>query len=42
VPLARLHGMHNKVSWEVIGSATRKAHFLLVSLPHNDAVFVRT
>jgi len=28
-------------AWAVIGGETRKVHFLVVSLPHSDAVFVK-
>ena len=28
-------------AWAVIGGVTRKVHFLVVSLPHSDAIFVK-
>lgn len=28
-------------AWAVISGVTRKVHFLVVSLPHSDAIFVK-
>ena len=28
-------------AWAVIGGVTRKVHFLVVALPHSDAIFVK-
>ena len=29
-------------AWAVLGGVTRKVHFLVVGLPHSDAIFVKT